>query len=198
MEHNVTTILLVGVGGQGTILAAELLAQAAMASGSDVKVSEIHGMAQRGGSVVTVVRAGEAVASMVCDEGSADFIVAFETTEGLRAIPYLAPGGTLVVNDESIAPMSVLAGNATMPEDAIATLIARDAVIVPAAAIAREVGNPKTVNVVLLGALSALLPYAVDEWNAVVRASVPPKTIDANLEAFKAGRSFMDEHSGDR
>ena len=194
MERTTTTILLVGVGGQGTILAAELLAQAALASGQDVKVSEIHGMAQRGGSVVTVVRAGEAVDSMVCDEGCADYIVAFETTEGLRALPYLAEGGTLVVNDEAIAPMSVLAGGATMPEDAVGQLLAADAVVVPAAAIAREVGNLKTVNVVLLGALSALMPYEVETWNAVLAASVPPKTIEANIAAFAGGRSFMDEH----
>lgn len=189
-----TTLLLCGVGGQGTILAADLLALAALESGVEVKVSEIHGMAQRGGSVTTVVRFGEDVASMVCDEGCADFVVSFETTEALRALPFLSPTGTMIVNDETIQPLSVLSGAAVMPTSAIERLQARGATIVPAPAIAREVGNPKTLNVVLLGALSAMLPFSVDAWEQVIASRVPEKTIEANKMAFRAGRSFMEEH----
>ena len=112
------TVLLCGVGGQGTILAADLLAFGCMEAGLDVKVSEIHGMAQRGGAVTTVVRIGEAVQSMVSDPGCADIIVAFETTEALRNLPQLAQGGALIVNDEAIKPLPVLIGAASMPADA--------------------------------------------------------------------------------
>ena len=161
------TVLLCGVGGQGTILAADILAHAAIASGITVKVSEIHGMAQRGGAVTTVVRFGEKVNTMVADLGCADCVVSFETTEALRNLPYLKEGGYLLVADETIKPMPV-----------------------PAGELARTIGSPKSVNVVLLGALSSRLDFPVSAWEQVIRDRVPQKTIDANIKAFHAGRDF--------
>ena len=185
------TILLVGVGGQGTILAGQLLAMVAADAGLDVKVSEIHGMSQRGGSVSTVVRVGEKVESMVCDPGCADIVVAFEAVEALRAQQFLRDGGTLFVNDEQIVPVSVHVGNFTMPADTDARLDAIGAVRIDAGEIARAAGSPKSTNVVLVGALSTALPFSVEEWQDAIRRRVPPKTIDANLEAFARGRAAV-------
>ena len=187
-----TTVLLVGVGGQGTILAGDLLAKTAAASGSDVKISEIHGMSQRGGSVSTVVRFGSDVSSMVCDPGCADVIVSFEAIEALRARQFLVPGtGRLFVNDEVITPVSVAIGTGQMPADIDASLAELDAVRVPAGRIAREAGSPKSANVVLMGALSTALPFEADIWRSVIAERVPPKTIEANLAAFDAGRGCV-------
>ncbi len=186
------TTLLCGVGGQGTILAADLLAHAACDAGLDVKVSEIHGMAQRGGAVTTVVRFGEHVDSMVSDAGAADLIVSFETTEALRNIDQLKDGGSLVVNDESIEPLGVLTGKASMPQGAREELSDRGAILVPAGEIAQEAGNAKAANVVLLGALSAQLDFPLDVWEEAVRSHVPPKTVEVNLDAFHAGRQFAE------
>lgn len=189
-NSNTTTILLVGVGGQGTILAGDLLAKTAAASGFDVKISEIHGMSQRGGSVSTVVRFGENVASMICDEGCADIIVSFEAIEALRARNFLKKdGGILFVNDETITPVSVSIGNATMPQDVHARLEELDAVLIQAGKIARDAGSPKSTNVVLMGALSTALPFAEETWRDVISKRVPAKTIEANLAAFSAGRN---------
>ncbi len=187
---NVTTVLLCGVGGQGTVLAADLLARAAMAAGRVVKVSEIHGMAQRGGAVTTVVRFGDEVRSMVTDPGCADVVVSFETTEALRNLPFVREGGYLLVADTSIAPLPVLTGKAQMPGDAQARLSDAGAVIIDAEALARSVGSPKSVNVVLLGALAARLPFPVRVWEDVIAKRVPPKTVDANLAAFHEGYRF--------
>ncbi len=187
-----TTVLLVGVGGQGTILAGDLLAKTAAASGYDVKISEIHGMSQRGGSVSTVVRFGSDVASMICDEGCADVIVSFEAIEALRARQFLATdGGRLFVNDEVIEPVSVAIGAGSMPTDIDGALAQLDAVKVPAGRIAREAGSPKSTNVVLMGALSTALPFAADTWREVIAKRVPPRTVDANLAAFDAGRGCV-------
>ena len=185
------TILLVGVGGQGTILAGQLLAMVAADAGLDVKVSEIHGMSQRGGSVSTVVRVGEKVESMVCDPGCADIVVAFEAVEALRAQQFLRDGGTMFVNDEQIVPVSVNVGNFTMPADTEERLEAIGAVRIDAGLIARAAGSPKSTNVVLVGALSTALPFSVEEWQDAIRRRVPPKTIDANLEAFARGRAAV-------
>ena len=185
------TILLVGVGGQGTILAGQLLAMVAADAGLDVKVSEIHGMSQRGGSVSTVVRVGEKVESMVCDPGCADIVVAFEAVEALRAQQFLRDGGTMFVNDEQIVPVSVNVGNFTMPADTEERLAAIGAVRIDAGEIARAAGSPKSTNVVLVGALSTALPFSVEEWQDAIRRRVPPKTIDANLEAFAKGRAAV-------
>lgn len=182
------TALLVGVGGQGTILAGDILAKTAAAEGLDVKISEIHGMSQRGGSVSTVVRFGDAVSSMVVDPGTADVIVSFELVEALRAQQFLKQGGTMFVNDEEIVPVTVAIGNATMPEDPRAQLSEVNSVLVAAGKIAREAMSPKSTNVVLIGALSTALPFAEDTWKDVISKRVPPKTVDANLAAFGAGR----------
>ena len=182
------TILLVGVGGQGTILAGQLLAMVAADAGLDVKVSEIHGMSQRGGSVSTIVRVGTKVQSMIADPGCADIVVAFESIEALRAQQFLREGGKLFVNDETITPVPVNIGNAKMPEGVDEQLAAIGATVMDAGAIAREVGSPKSTNVVLVGALSTALPFSVEEWQDAIRRRVPPKTIDANLEAFTRGR----------
>lgn len=182
------TVLLVGVGGQGTILAGDILAKTAAAEGLDVKISEIHGMSQRGGSVSTVVRFGDAVSSMVVDPGTADVIVSFELVEALRAQQFLKQGGTMFVNDEEVVPVTVAIGNATMPEDPRAQLSEVNSVLVAAGKIAREAMSPKSTNVVLIGALSTALPFAEDTWKDVISERVPPKTVDANLAAFGAGR----------
>lgn len=183
------TILLVGVGGQGTILAGSVLAMTAAEAGLDVKVSEIHGMSQRGGSVSTVVRVGEKVESMVCDPGCADVVVAFEAVEALRAQQYLREGGSMFVNDEQIVPVSVSIGNAAMPSDVHARLAELGAVMVDAGAIAREAGSPRSTNVVLVGALSTALPFSADEWRDAIARRVPPSTVEANLESFERGRA---------
>lgn len=191
-DSKTTTVLLVGVGGQGTILAGDVLAKTAAESGYDVKISEIHGMSQRGGSVSTVVRFGDDVASMICDPGCADVIVSFEVLEALRAAPFLsAEGGRLFVNDEVITPVSVAIGQGAMPDDVDEWLERLDAVRIDAGLIAREAASPKSTNVVLLGALSAALPFAVETWREVIAQRVPSKTVEANLAAFDAGRATV-------
>lgn len=189
-NQEVYTILLCGVGGQGTITAADLLARVAVAAGHDCKISEIHGMAQRGGAVTTVVRFGTHVSTMVCDEGCADSIVSFETTEALRNIAFLKEGGSLVVNDESIKPQSVLTGQMSMPRQARERLMGLGATLIPAGEIARQAGTTKCANVVLLGALSRALPFDEALWEEVIRSKVPLKTIDINIDAFRRGAHY--------
>ncbi len=187
------TILLVGVGGQGTILAGQLLAMVAADAGLDVKVSEIHGMSQRGGSVSTIVRVGEQVQSMIADPGCADIVVAFEAIEALRAQQYVREGGSLVVNDEQIVPVPVNIGICKMPEDVHKQLADINAYVIDAGGIAREVGSPRSTNVVLVGALSTALPFAVEEWEDAIRRRVPPATVEANLAAFARGREAVQQ-----
>lgn len=184
-----TTVLLCGVGGQGTILAADVLAKVAAASGLEVKLSEIHGMSQRGGSVTTVVRFGSEVSTMVCDLGCADAIVAFEEVEALRNLPFLREGGKLLVNDEAIPSLPVQIGAATMPPHPAKDLRAVGARLIPAGEIARREGNPKGMNVALVGALSSALPFDEQLWEQVISSRVPPKTVEANLRTFAAGRA---------
>lgn len=191
------TILLCGVGGQGTILAADLLAFTCLGAGLDVKVSEIHGMAQRGGAVTTVVRVGDKVESMVADLGEADIVVAFETTEALRNVPYLKEGGSLIVNDVAIRPLPVLTGAALMPANARERLAEAGAQLVPADEIARTAGNSKCANVVLVGALSASMDIPAEQWEAVIADRVPPKTVEANVAAFRAGRALILDSKGE-
>jgi indolepyruvate ferredoxin oxidoreductase beta subunit len=190
-----TTVLLCGVGGQGTITAADLLARAALEAGFEVKVSEIHGMAQRGGAVSTVVRFGKHVTTMTADIGETDCLVSFETTEALRNISYLKQGGSLLVADETIKPLPVACGNASMPLQARKRLEKLGAAIVPVGKIAREAGNPKTENVAILGALEHSLGFGEGVWKRVIEKRVPPKTIEANLAAFDAGLAFATEHA---
>ena len=186
-----TTVLLCGVGGQGTVLAADVLAHVALLGGKSVKVSEIHGMAQRGGSVTTVVRFGDEVRSMVCDPGCADVVVSFETTEALRSLLYLKEGGRMVVANDAIKPLPVATGKASMPAHATERLVAAGAVIVPAGKLASDAGTAKASNVVLLGALSDALGFSADTWEEVIARRVPPKTVEANLAAFRKGSDFM-------
>ena len=183
------TILLVGVGGQGTILAGNVLAMTAADAGLDVKVSEIHGMSQRGGSVSTVIRVGEHVESMIADPGCADVVVAFEAVEALRAQQFLRKGGVMFVNDEQITPVSVHVGNFEMPADVHERLERIGATLIPAGQIAREAGSPRSTNVVLVGALSTALPFSVEEWREAISKRVPAHTVEANLEAFERGRA---------
>lgn len=186
------SLVLCGVGGQGTILAADLLARAALGSGYDVKVSEIHGMAQRGGSVSTTVRFGADVSSMVCGPATADIVLSLEVLEAIRNLPFLAPGGHLVCADVVTEPMSVLAGLATMPTDPQGQLrsLGGDAVeIVDADAIARAAGNVRCANVALLGAAARHMPIELDAWHAAIEGRVPPKTVEANLLAFDTAYS---------
>ncbi|MBQ9067557.1 MAG: indolepyruvate oxidoreductase subunit beta [Eggerthellaceae bacterium] len=184
-------VLLAGVGGQGTILAADLLAKTAIASGMKVKLSEIHGMSQRGGSVTTVVNMGEEVNSMVISEGEADYLLAFETTEALRNLPFLAKEGRLYANDVQISPLPVLTGKANMPSAPQQRLKERGCMLVDADRLALQAGSAKSANVVLLGALSTGLPFDQDVWEEQIRLKVPEKTIDANIEAFRLGRASV-------
>lgn len=184
----ITTVMLAGVGGQGTILAADVLAKVAAASGLDVKLSEVHGMAQRGGSVDTVVRFGDKVHSPITDPGGADHLVAFELIEAARRIQWVKPGGRLLVNTRTIDPMPVLIGAAPSPDGLEARLATEGAIFLDAEALACEAGSPKSANVVLLGALSTGLEFAQELWQETIGARVPAKTVDVNLRAFELGR----------
>jgi indolepyruvate ferredoxin oxidoreductase beta subunit len=189
----ITTVVLAGVGGQGTILAGDVLAKVAVAADLDVKLSEVHGMAQRGGSVDTVVRFGEAVASPVIDPGVADHLIAFEIIEAARTLRLLKPGGRLVVNRRMVAPLPVLIGDLEAPTGLEEALAAEGAIFVDAEALACEAGSPRSANVVLLGAASYGLPFPEASWLAVIESRVPPKTVEANVRAFRLGRNACAE-----
>lgn len=186
--NDVMTIMLCGVGGQGTILAADLLARTAARGGLDVKLSEVHGMAQRGGSVDTVVRFGEHVFAPVTDPGCVDRLVAFEMIEGLRRIAYLKPEGDLFVNRRTIMPLPVLTGDMSAPKDVERELESHGALFMDADDLACSVGSPRSANVVLMGGLSSALPFDVEDWIAVIESRVPPKTVQGNVAAFMLGR----------
>ncbi|MBQ0018442.1 MAG: indolepyruvate oxidoreductase subunit beta [Clostridiales bacterium] len=185
----VKNILLVGVGGQGTILASKILTTGLMKAGYDVKMSEVHGMSQRGGSVSTQVRFGEKVYSPIVGKGSADVIVAFEKMEALRYLDYLKQGGKMVVNDFEINPLPVNVGAAEYPEGILEELSSKcDVLSFKAGEVAKELGNPKAMNVVLLGALVKALGGLDDiDWDAEVEANVKPKFAELNKKAFHAG-----------
>ncbi|WP_027364423.1 indolepyruvate oxidoreductase subunit beta [Desulfotruncus alcoholivorax] len=182
-------VLMVGVGGQGTILASKVLAAAARAVGYDVKVSEIHGMAQRGGSVVTQVRLGEKVHSPLISEGEADVILAFEQLEALRWLSYLKPGGAVIINDQQIYPVPVLAGEAEYPAGIIEQIKGKinNVLVLDALRQSIRCGNAKAANVVLLGALARELPIEEEIWREALAATVPPKFLEVNNAAFTAG-----------
>lgn len=190
----VKNILLVGVGGQGTILASKILTSGLMEAGYDVKMSEIHGMSQRGGSVSTQVRYGEKVLSPIVGMGSADVIVAFEKMEALRWLPYLKKGGSIVVNDFVINPAPVNQGQAEYPEGIIEDLASKVKVVsLKAGDIAAELGNPKAMNVVLLGALVKAIGTLDDvDWMKHIEKNVKPKFVELNKKAFQAGYDFQD------
>jgi len=185
----VKSILFIGVGGQGTILASKILSEGLLRNGYDVKMSEVHGMAQRGGSVTTQVRFGEKVYSPLIEKGKADAIVAFEKSEALRALPYLKEGGHLIVNDYEIHPVPVLIGLEKYPEGVNEALrsTAENTVIIKAAEIAKDLGNMKAQNVVLLGALLKALDIKDVNWEEVVASLVPAKAVELNKKALAAG-----------
>ena len=181
-------IIIVGVGGQGILLASRVLGRLAMDAGLDIKVSEVHGMSQRGGDVITHVRVGEKVLSPLVTEGEADAILSFELMEAARALPFLREGGRIVVNSQKIEPVTVKIGAAEYPEDIDALLRSRGRVLeFDARAVAAECDAPKSVNIALLGAFAAGESFTQEAWLAAVEACVPPKTIEANRRAFLAG-----------
>ena len=186
--------LLAGVGGQGTLLASNILAEVGLHAGFDVKKSEVHGMAQRGGSVSSHVRWGEQVRSPLIASGNADMLVAFERCEALRYLEYLRPGGKAIVSDHVIVPLTVTTGNATYPswKQILDTLhqVTADTKLVPGVAAAEELGNARVHNVVLLGVVSQFLPVSLEVWQRVIEERVPSRYIELNQEAFARGRSL--------
>ena len=184
-------IMIVGVGGQGSVLASKLLGHLLLSQGYDVKVSEVHGMSQRGGSVVTYVRFGDKVYSPVIDKGEADVIVSFELLEAARYVNFLKPDGKIVVNTQQIEPMPVITGAAVYPENLIGDMEAAGVTVdaVDCLKLAREAGSERTVNLVLLGRLSNYFDFGEDAWFEAIEASVPPKTIEMNKKAFSMGRA---------
>jgi indolepyruvate ferredoxin oxidoreductase, beta subunit len=184
--------LLAGVGGQGTLLASDILAEVGLRIGADVKKSEVHGMSQRGGAVTSHVRWGERVASPLCEKGTVDYFVAQEMLEALRWIEFLRPGGTLLFSDQRIVPASTVYGTDQYPPDnhMISTFkqVAGKVVMIEAQQAAEELGNLRVANSVLLGALSAQLAVPEADWLAVIASRVPPKHVEVNRQAFFAGR----------
>lgn len=189
-----TNILLTGVGGQGTILTTKILSEGLVRMGYDVKMSEIHGMSQRGGTVNTQLKFGEKVCAPNIGVGEADIIVAFEKVEALRALPYLKKGGKIVMDEREIYSMPVLIGQQEYPHNADKALAEAvgDVLVIPASKIAEELGNIKCQNICLLGALIATLGLTGIDWVEVVASSVPAKTIDVNVAAFKAGFALVE------
>lgn len=186
---DVKSILFVGVGGQGTILASKVLTEGLLKHGYDVKMSEVHGMAQRGGSVSTQVRFGKKVYSPLIEKGDADVIVSFEKSEAARWISYLKKDGYLVVNDYEIHPVPVLIGQEEYPENVNEKLkqTVKNTIVVNATKIAEELGNIKAQNVVLLGALIKALNLEDIDWNGVLETAVPPKALELNKKALQKG-----------
>lgn len=186
------SIMIVGVGGQGTLLASKLLGYVLLNQGYDVKVSEVHGMSQRGGSVVTYVRFGEKVYSPVIDKGEADIILAFEKLEAARWLTYLKPGGQIIVNTQEVEPMPVITGTAQYPADLITKMEAAGAKVDAKdfLTLASQAGSSKAVNIALMGRLSKYFPEISDEdWQNAISAIVPPKFLELNRKAFELGRN---------
>ena len=183
------SIMIVGVGGQGTLLASRLLGAALLSAGYDVKVSEVHGMSQRGGSVVTYVKYGDRVYSPIVQKGQADLILAFEQLEAARWLPFLKTDGTIIANTQKMDPMPVVTGAAVYPEGVL-DAIRRTGVqlrAVDALSLAVEAGSTKAVNVVLIGVMAAHMDIDRDVWEQAIRDTVPQKFLDMNLKAFALG-----------
>ncbi len=181
-------IMIVGVGGQGTLLTSRVIGRAAARAGLALKISEVHGMAQRGGSVVTYVRFGERVYEPTAEEGDVDVLVAFEELEALRYAHFLKPDGVLVVNDCRISPMTVTVGAATYPEGIIGRLRGEHRVVlIDGGGVAARLGNSRVLNSVVLGAAARFIGFMKEDWLAVLAETVPQKTIDINKAAFLAG-----------
>ncbi len=186
----VKNIMIVGVGGQGSLLASKLLGHLLLTRGYDVKVSEVHGMSQRGGSVVTYVRYGDRVYSPIIDKGCADFVVSFEKLEAARWAEYLRPDGILVTNTQETDPMPVITGATTYPEGLIEKLRAKGLQVdsIDALALAVEAGSSKAVNLVLMGRLSRYFDFPDEAWQEAIEACVPAKFLELNRKAFELGR----------
>jgi len=192
MSGAITNVLLVGVGGQGILLASEVLAEACMLAGHDVKKSEIHGMSQRGGSVVSHVRFGKEVFSPIVPEGEGDILFGFELLETYRSLPLLRKGASVIANDLRILPPAVLLGQDSYPDDLPQRISSRfpDFILVDGQTIAAEAGNVRAANTVLLGAVSRRLPIEEQFWLAALEKMVPAKAISVNVTAFNRGRSL--------
>jgi indolepyruvate ferredoxin oxidoreductase beta subunit len=190
MEVLMTTknIMIVGVGGQGTLLTSRILGGIITKAGYDVKLSEVHGMAQRGGSVVTFVRYGDVVAEPIVEEGQADVLIAFERLEALRYAHFLKKDGLIIVNDQRIDPITVVTGAAQYPENIIENLKKEhDVVAVDAMDEARKLGNTKVFNTIIVGVAAKRMDFEKTQWLEVIEATVPPKTVEINKAAFEAG-----------
>lgn len=187
-------VLLVGVGGQGTILAAKLLTQGLMEAGYDVKMSEIHGMSQRGGSVSSHVRYGEKVESTTIDPGQADLLVSFEKMEALRELKYLKPDGLAVVNEHEMPSMPILTGDAVYPKDAVAEIKKHvKTITLDATKLAVELGNAKAANIVLLGTIIKAMGLEQIDWESIIRKQVKPAFVEVNLKAVHCGMNAVTE-----
>lgn len=186
---NTKSIMIVGVGGQGTLLASRLLGAALLSEGYDVKVSEVHGMSQRGGSVVTYVKYGEKVASPIVQKGQADLILAFEQLEAARWLPFLKTDGTIIANTQQIDPMPVVIGTAAYPTDVLDAVRNTGANLteIDALSLAVKAGSPKAVNVVLIGVMASYMDISYPVWENAIRATVPEKFMELNLKAFEYG-----------
>ncbi len=185
-------IMIVGVGGQGSLLASKLLGRLLLDAGFDVKVSEVHGMSQRGGSVVTYVRFGEKVYSPIIDKGEADYIVSFELLEAARYVEYLKPEGKIVVNTQTIDPMPVITGAMEYPENLVEKMQAKGIYVdaMDCLKLANEAGSSKAVNLVLMGKLSKYFDEIPEEkWIEAIKVCVPPKFVELNLKAFELGKN---------
>lgn len=188
-------IMIVGVGGQGSLLASKLLGKVLLDAGYDVKVSEVHGMSQRGGSVVTYVRFGDKVYSPIIDEGECDYLVSFEKLEAARYISFMKKGGVIVTNTQEIDPMPVITGQAEYPSDILEKVSSLEVTVdsLDCLSIAQEAGSSKAVNIVLMGRLSNYFNDISEEaWEEAIRASVPEKFLTLNLKAFSMGRKGKD------
>jgi len=188
---SVKNVMIVGVGGQGSLLASKLLGRVLLNKGYDVKVSEVHGMSQRGGSVVTYVRFGEKVYSPIIDEGEADFVVSFELLEAARSLRYLKKTGTVITNTKETAPMPVIAGHMAYPKELAQKMRGKGANVdtVDALSLAEKAGTAKAVNLVLMGRLSRYFDFEEEEWMKAIEESVPKKVLEVNKEAFRLGRA---------
>lgn len=185
------SVSLVGVGGQGILLTSEILARTAALAGRDVKKSEIHGMAQRGGSVISQVRFGDKVFSPIIADGVSDIVVAFEKTEALRWRALLKVDGKILVNAQEILSVTVSSGaqpGVDNPDARLRELYGASLTMIDAAALAVKAGNPRTANLVIAGALSVLTPFTPDQWHEAMRSRIPAKLLDVNLKAFAIGR----------
>ena len=187
------SIMIVGVGGQGTLLASRILGNVFLAEGFDVKVSEVHGMSQRGGSVVTYVKYGEKVYSPVVELGEADVIISFEQLECARWLPYLKKGGKLVTSDQTLDPMPVITGAAVYPENILGKIEAMgvEVTAVDALGLAEQAGTSKAANVVLMGVVSKKLPFEESVWQTALEQCVPAKFLELNKKAFALGREAV-------